>query len=90
MAIILDSELKSKKIKVVYAIIYAFLAVFAIVQFMPLYWMLIGSFKTNIELQGAIPTIIPKVWTFEGYKDVFTNFNILDNILNTIFFCGSI
>ena len=59
MAIILDSELKSKKIKVVYALIYAFLAVFALVQFMPLYWMLIGTFKTNIELQSAIPTIIP-------------------------------
>ena len=90
MAIILESELKSKKTKLVYAVIYAFLAVFAVIQFMPLYWMIIGTFKTNIELQSAIPTIIPKMWTFEGYKDVFTNFNILQNILNTAFFCGSI
>lgn len=89
MAIILDSELKSKKIKVVYALIYAFLAVFALVQFMPLYWMFIGTFKTNIELQSAIPTIIPKVWTFEGYKETFTTFNIFNNVLNTVFICGA-
>ena len=90
MAIILDSEFKSKKIKLVYAVIYAFLAIFALVQFMPLYWMFIGTFKTNIELQSAIPTIIPKAWTLEGYADTFTRFNISNNIWNTVFVCGMI
>ena len=90
MAIILDSEFKSKKIKIVYGFVYAFLIVFAVVQFMPLYWMLVGTFKTNIELQSAIPTIFPKVWTLEGYRDAFTSYNILNNIINTVIICGLI
>lgn len=90
MAIILKSEMRSKKFKTLYACIFIFLCLGAVIQFMPLYWMAIGTFKTNAELQSAIPTIIPKVWTFEAYKNAFTDFDILNNILNTVFFCGMI
>lgn len=90
MAIILESERKNKRHKILYAVIFAFLSVMAVVQFMPLYWMFIGTFKTNSELQSAVPLFVPNSWSFDSYKKAFSNFNILNNVYNTIFFCGMI
>lgn len=90
MAILLESERKSKKSKVLYAANITFLSLLAVVQFMPLYWLFIGTFKTNTELQSAIPTFLPNAWLLDAYKKAFTSYNIWNNILNTIIMCGSI
>ena len=50
MSVIQDVELKSKKGKILYTGIYALLAVMVVVQFFPMLWMFIGTFKTNAEL----------------------------------------
>lgn len=90
MALIIESERKNKRYKVLYAIIFLFLAVYGCVQFMPLFWLFIGTFKTNTELQSAIPTLFPAVWSLESYKDAFENFNILNNVINTVIVCAGI
>lgn len=90
MAIVLETEKRNKKYKTLNICLYVFLIVFAVIQFLPLYWLFIGTFKTNSELQNAVPTIIPKLWTLEAYKDAFYKFDILENILNTAFMCGMI
>ena len=59
MAVILDVELRRKKHKILYICIISFLLLGALVQIMPLYWLAIGTFKGNPELQSAIPTFWP-------------------------------
>ena len=88
MAIIQQVEMKSKKIKALYAVIFAFLSIGLFVNFLPLIMMFLGTFKTNNELQSAVPVIFPAKWSFESYKLAFSNFNILHNVYNTVFYCG--
>lgn len=90
MAILLESERKSKKSKALYAANITFLSLLAVVQFMPLYWLFIGTFKTNTELQSAIPTFLPNEWLLEAYKIAFTKYNVWNNVVNTIIMCVSI
>lgn len=55
MAVIQDVELKDKKGKLAYRIIFAILAIGVIFQFMPLFLMITGTFKTPAELVDPIP-----------------------------------
>lgn len=38
----------------------------------PLLWVVLTSFKTNIEAYAFPPTFLPKVFSFEGYHSLFT------------------
>ena len=90
MAIILKSEMKTPKIKLLYVAIFTFLVVGAVVQLMPLTWLFLGTFKSEGELMSAAPSFWPKMWSFSAYKEAFSNFDILNNVCNTIFFSGTI
>lgn len=90
MAVIQNTELNNRKYKILYRVIFALLCIQGVFMFFPLYLMITGSFKTNEELLGAVPTLWPKTWSIEGFKNAFSKFNVLGNIFNTIFFCGSI
>lgn len=90
MAVIQNIELKSKKGKWIYRSVYIILFLYMFVQFAPLVWLGLSTFKENNELIAAIPTLLPKKWTAEAYIETFTTYNVLGNILNTIFFCGAI
>ena len=59
MSVIQDIELKGKKGKKLYIGIYILLAVMVVVQFFPMLWMFLGTFKTDAELQSSIPTMLP-------------------------------
>ena len=49
----------------------AFLIVFAIVQLYPLVWLVLTSFKTNLEITGSNVIGIPAKWMVENYKYVW-------------------
>ena len=72
MSIIQTVELKSKKGKQIYRGILLFLSLGACVQFLPLLWMFLGTFKTEMELTSAIPEIFPEAWSLDAYKEAFT------------------
>ena len=40
--------------------------------FLPLYWILINSFKTTPELTSPTPTFFPRTFTLEHYTNLFT------------------
>ncbi len=44
----------------------------AVILLFPIYWMAVTSLKTDTEIYSKIPTFFPKVVTFEGYIDQFT------------------
>jgi len=85
MAIIQDIELKSKKGKSVYSAILIYLSLAVIVQFFPMFWMIISTFKTDAELTSSIPTIIPKIWNFNAYKEAFSVYDVWKNLGNTFY-----
>ncbi len=69
------------------AIIYFFLAVWALVVLFPFYWMLLTSVKSygsyNSEYIPKLFTLSP---TLENYKDVFTAVPLADYLVNTVIF----
>ena len=85
MSVIQDVELKSKKGKILYIGIYALLAVMVVVQFFPMLWMFLGTFKSDPELTSAIPTMLPKEWRFSNYAEAFDKYDVWKNLWNTVY-----
>lgn len=88
MAVIQDVEIKRKKWIIV--LIYAVLGIGLIIQFAPITWMFLGTFKSNQELMAAVPTIMPTKWKFSNYTEAFKSLNLWKNIFNTVIMCLSI
>jgi ABC-type glycerol-3-phosphate transport system permease component len=65
-------------------LLHFFLVVFAIVVFIPFYWMLISSFKTVAEMYSPDVTIVPKVFYYENYINLFTNTGFIRWFFNSV------
>ena len=59
------------------------LAVMLIIALFPIYWMLATSFKPQVEVYLADPTIIPKAPTLDAYRALFTKSNYLSGVKNS-------
>lgn len=90
MAVIQDVELKDKKGKLAYRIIFAILAIGVIFQFMPLFLMITGTFKTPAELVDPIPKIFPSHWSFDAYKSAFEQYQLGVNVFNSFFIAAMV
>ena len=79
-----------KKIPVSKVVIYALLAVWAVLVLFPFYWMLLTSFKTysayNSEFIPKLYTLSP---TLQNYIDAFTAVPLADYFVNTLIFTVS-
>lgn len=85
MSVIQDIELKGKKGKRLYTGIYILLAVMVVVQFFPMLWMFLGTFKSDPELTSSIPTILPESWRFSNYAEAFEKYDVWKNLWNTVY-----
>lgn len=65
-----------------------FLVVFAIIQFYPLLWLVLTSFKSNIEITGSNVMGLPSTWRFENYKYVLVGSKLGKNFLNSLYYTG--
>lgn len=54
---------------------YAILILILFFLLFPLYWVLVTSFKTNMEAYMATPTFFPASPTFQSYVNLFTKNN---------------
>lgn len=90
MSVIQNVELKRGKGKWALRCIYIFLTVWGVVQFFPLAWMFLSTFKSNAEIISAVPVIFPENWSIDGYIQAFTKYNITRNLYNTFFICIAI
>ena len=57
--------------------LYAFLFIMALIVIFPFYWMIISSIKTMDEYRRAKPTLVPEVFDFHNYVEVFTSEDLL-------------
>lgn len=66
------------------------LGFFLLLVVLPIYWMVITSFKTNPEIINAQEiTFFPKTFTFENYASLFEMFNYGTLLKNSIFLAVS-
>ena len=85
MAIIQNAERRTKKGKLVGRAVIVILAVDIIIQFFPMLWMILGTFKSDAELTSAIPTVFPSSWSAEAYREAFSKYHVLGNLINTFY-----
>ena len=64
-------------------LVYAVLILAVFVTLFPFIWMILSSFKSNVETVQIPPTILPKKWVLDGYKRVLDR-DILTAYRNTI------
>ncbi len=76
---------KNKKI-VRNVFVYIFLTIAAILAFLPFYWMVISSLKTESEFRQSVPTFFPQVIEFKNYSYALSSGNNLFGqvLFNTI------
>lgn len=72
-----------KKEKIYKLLTHLVLLAGVICMLLPLFWMLMTSFKNNIEAVAVPMTVFPKVWDFGGYQRVWER-NIIRPYINTI------
>ncbi len=65
-------------------LVYAFLAVMAIIVILPFYWMIITSLKTNAEIRATQQTFWPEIVMWSNYVDVFDRFDFATYLTNTL------
>ncbi|WP_099159831.1 carbohydrate ABC transporter permease [Virgibacillus ndiopensis] len=49
----------------------------------PIFWMFIGSFKSNAEIYKN-PWGFPETWNFQNFVDAWTNYNIDTSVFNSL------
>ncbi len=63
-----------------------YLPLFVMLVFLlfPFYWMFVTSLKTDTELYGSMVTYWPKMPTADSYRKLFTDFNFLNPMGNSL------
>lgn len=54
----------------------------------PMFWMVVGSFKTRPELYAYPPTFWPSDWTFANYRELLEQTNFLLYFRNSLIVAG--
>lgn len=72
-----------RKTKITKIIIHIVLLMGVATMLLPLIWMILTSFKNNIEVVAIPMSIFPRVWDFSGYQRVLER-NIITPYINTI------
>ncbi|GAA0179016.1 carbohydrate ABC transporter permease [Clostridium sediminicola] len=69
-------------------IIKVILAIWAMIQIFPLYWLITFSLKDNVEIFQGNMIGLPQIWRFENYKHAFMGGNVGRYLLNSIIVTG--
>lgn len=64
---------------------YASVAMVLAVVLLPMYWMVIGSFKTFPELTSPRPTFWPRTFTLDHYRRLFEQVPFVTYFLNSVY-----
>lgn len=81
---------KKKKIKVFDMIGLVVLFIVAILVFLPLIWLIISSFKSDVDIIKWPPSFLPEKWVFDQYIYVTDAIPVLNMLKNTVIFAGSV
>ena len=79
-----------KKITLSAAIGYIFTLLVAITVLVPILWLLVSSFKTDVGVIKFPPRFFPEEWTLHQYLYVGDSIPIFDMTKNTVIFAGGV
>jgi ABC-type glycerol-3-phosphate transport system permease component len=68
-------------------IIYSTLIIWALINFLPIAWVALAGFKTDVEIFKQ-PFALPQQWSFENYKLAFEKAHIGPYFINSVVFAG--
>ena len=70
----LEKEKKKQKVRkiIVNIFVYIFLTICAVLAFLPFYWMVMSSLKTEMEYRQSVPTFFPHTFQFKNYPAVLS------------------
>lgn len=81
--------MKISAMKIKKTLIYLFLAVFTFIQIFPFYWLVTFSFKSNTEIFDSNNLVgLPKVWHLENFSKALMGGEILQYLLNSVFYAA--
>jgi multiple sugar transport system permease protein len=63
---------------------YVVLILFLVLILLPFVWMLLTSFKSELEISQYPPTILPSHWTLGNYHDAFVRYGFATYIRNSV------
>ena len=75
---------KKRTYKPYHYLIIIFLGGLSVVILYPLVWMLMTSFKTNVDIRTNRAKFFPTEWTLEGYRTAFEKAPIANWFINSI------
>jgi len=78
-----ENEIKHKK-RFLYISILALLIVGIPLQLFPHFWMFSNMFKSSIEVFQFPPSFLPDVFHLENIFEVFTKYNLFNNLYNSL------
>ncbi len=64
--------------KILYTIVFVFLAIYAITLLYPLIWMVLSSLKARLEFSGGNPFALPEKWLFSNYATAIAKLTLDD------------
>lgn len=50
----------------------------------PFFWMILSSFKTNLEIGSSVPTFFPENPTLDNFHELFADMNFSKYLVNTL------
>jgi ABC-type glycerol-3-phosphate transport system permease component len=68
--------------------LYALVSLAVVVIGFPMFWMVVGSFKTRQELYAYPPTFWPSDWTFANYRELLVQTSFLVYFKNSLVVAG--
>ena len=70
----IEKERKKQRVAKVFKniFLYTMLTICAVLAFLPFYWMIISSFKTEMEYRQSVPTFFPHTFQFKNYTAVLS------------------
>ena len=73
-----------KKKMIGQGILIAVLLVIGCLVCFPFFWMILSSFKTNLEIGSTVPTLFPKNPTSENFRELFADMSFSKYLGNTL------
>ena len=67
-----------------------FLVIIALLVFVPLIWLVVSSFKSDVDIIKWPPAFWPEKWVTDQYKYVSDTIPVLNMLKNTFIFAGSV
>ena len=65
-------------------IVNGFLIAMAVITITPFVWLLLSSFKPNVEILAQNQSLFPKEFIFTNYQKVNTQFNFMRYFMNSV------